>query len=542
MRFDGRVVLAAAWAITCITAAGVAAEESPWDKFDLATTEVGGITLHYDKAFEPRIGDVKDTITKYLDGAKTVRARVATLTEGDAVFNDVDALVGLTPPDDFKAMRRSVFARFAGQGAAVLEGIKDVCLVQQDAVKERLRAGETFPGFTYDKATDTATYNFGVHYSSSGAGEGAKGASGSIALPVKDADDAAKMVDSFFKMLEGGGRLGTAIREIAEMSIRARLNESDPHLRWFVEGFSSAAARQLLEKYVGEAAAKDYAADSGTEAFADIQKGVNLAYWMDTDFEVKTPLKSEGRLGSARYAFATLEARRLVDAHGSACLKAILDKTSTAAGTTPGGLVAIIKEATGEDVAPRLAEYQSFETRQKGLELYTAQIKPAVDRKDYAAALPPILRVIELEDGYNPAQYAAAAICLARMGREDLGDLVFQTQQRNLERTKQPKVLAMLKARLVDYAFQVGKPGKAFQAAEDILSARPDYVPALAVRMYKFAASGQKDEAVKTAQRILELDKNTGSFFNRGAQEIVSGPAKEPGTSTSSEMQAAPAP
>ena len=57
--------------------------------------------------------------------------------------------------------------------------------------------------------------------------------------------------------------------------------------------------------------------------------------------------------------------------------------------------------------------------------------------------------------------------------------------------------------------------------AEEVLAKRPDFVPALLVRMERLGSSGRITEAKKIAARVVELEKNAKSFAYRFATRVL---------------------
>ena len=64
-----------------------------------------------------------------------------------------------------------------------------------------------------------------------------------------------------------------------------------------------------------------------------------------------------------------------------------------------------------------------------------------------------------------------------------------------------------------------GNLAKAVPSSKVVLESRPDYVPALAVRMLSLRVAGKPEEARKAAARILELDEDPKSPWRRLAEK-----------------------
>ena len=76
-------------------------------------------------------------------------------------------------------------------------------------------------------------------------------------------------------------------------------------------------------------------------------------------------------------------------------------------------------------------------------------------------------------------------------------------------------------AMFIDYALRCGNLRKAVPSAEVVLKAKPEYVPALAVRMLKLGAAGKTDEARRIARRILKLDADPKSPWRQLAEKAL---------------------
>jgi hypothetical protein len=150
---------------------------------------------------------------------------------------------------------------------------------------------------------------------------------------------------------------GLAVHEVTELAIVTRLKPFDPYFRWFSDGFANALSAEILRRHFGADAAKAFLADYDPAPYADIQHQVNLAYWMGKSFEIAAPIESEKRLTNARYAYATFEARRLIDRHGLDIVQRVLRRAATQPTNDSRELFPAIEQVTGEDMRQRLMQY-----------------------------------------------------------------------------------------------------------------------------------------------------------------------------------------
>jgi len=232
---------------------------------------------------------------------------------------------------------------------------------------------------------------------------------------------------------------------------------------------------------------------------------------MGVGYSIVTPLESESRLNYARYAYATAEANRLVEAHGLECVKRILDEVSTGKPTQAQDLLAAVEKATGEDIRDRLRHYGPFPNKGEAIARYTEQFHAAMDRKDYAGILPPLSRLLELKgiEKVDDFQfYAVAAIALFHMGHEDMGDRSILGPADQYKSVGSDMGYVVLHEMYIGYGRTCNNLAKARPSAEIVLKTEPDFVPALAVMMQKADEEGDKEKARALARRVLELEKD----------------------------------
>ncbi len=487
----------------------LAEEKDPWESFHLKTAKLNGVTLHYDESFASKLGSFRTSFQKFLEPEGEEAKRVQELLEREnEIIEEVNHILGLSASDEQRAQHQQFLAAFLRPRFRFREPRAkiNVYLVKQGTVKDYLRKGGSLPNFSYDRASDKAYCKFFVPASDPAPEEGI-----TFALPVSDVDALETEVKDFFESISqlGGQPEGAAFHELFEWTlVNQRLRPYDPYFRWFSDGFADAVTVRLLRKYVSEDAAKRYPRDP--QRYSDLEKEINLYYWMGPDFSIGTSLESEDRLENARYAYAAFEAGRLIDKCGIECVAKILDKACKERRNDSRNLVAAVKEVAGEDIEQRFRRYQTFETKEEGIKKYTTAFNAAMGRRDYSEALVNLLRVQELR---SPAlqDYASAAFLLFRLGNEEMGDRAIEKHMALLKSRGLDEPLRLMQKLFVEYALKCRNPAKARQDAEDILKREPDFVPALAVRMENLGASGDIPAAKEVARRILELERHTNS-------------------------------
>lgn len=523
MRRAVAVVLALLACVSGARAAEEAVEKPGWDAFDLKTRTVDGIVIHYEASLEPAMDDVEKLFRAELEKIAALDKAAFSLDRFHESAVEICRIVAL-PQDHPAAVGatksvQSLFAHWPFRSLLMGKG-GEIYVVRRDTTKDYLRAGGALPGFTYDKEHDIAQYRFGVYASVDSSGETITNVA-PLALPVKGADTMVEELQEFLSMGRPSLYFAVGFHEIAEMMIAARLASGDPHLRWFQEGFANVVSFYLLERLFGEGGPDDFRAQNDAAPYGDMENTVNLEYWLAAAFDVNTPLDSESVLSNARYAYATVEAKHLVDEHGIECLKAILDRCAEKKPLKSEGLFEAIREVTGEDLKERFAQYRSFDTAEEGIKMYSERYEEALKEKDYTTMLPNILRLMELKGGYDVDFYRRIALILLKMGYEDYADQMYYSQLAWLKKAAPEPVYMGLALGFVDHALKCGKPAKAYKIAEELIAFDADCVLALCVRLHRLAAEKRFDEAQQTAEHVLELDANPESPAHKDAAGFI---------------------
>lgn len=524
-----RMMRAAVFAFaTLLSLACLADEKVPWEALGLEKAALDGRTFYFEKALESKLDVFKEKYGAFLaKAAEEGKCSQELLGKVDDIVAEVNRIVGVSEEDFPKDKQKEMMEFFLTRTSRLFGMVEKatVYLAKQETIKDHLRKGGELPSFAYDRENDIANYRFELAFSTSSP---AAEVSVSIPYAVRGLEEMEEDLESQFGALDDMVQVkySVAFHELAEVAILKRLRAPDPYFRWFSDGSANAIAERLLRKYFSEDAAKGFAATYETSEYSDIEKEVNLYYWMGLAFCIKTPLESEESLSHARYAYATLEAERLAKKHGIEAVKKILDKVCEEPTRDSRNLVAAVKEITGEDVEERFKRYQTFTTREEGIKKYATGFTEAMKQKDYEGALTNLLRIQEVR-GPDLRDYSNAAYLLFRMGHEELGDKAIEDHLELLEDRGLEEMHLVVQKLFIEYAFKCGNVAKAQEIAEAVLGKDPDFVPALAIRIGRLGRAGKIAEAKEAARRVLELDKNPDSSLRKLAEKVLSIEEKE---------------
>jgi hypothetical protein len=500
-------------------------EEPSWKALDLASAELPGATLHYERQLGEHVRAFRRIYEQFrADQAERERRIQGLLDKADEILDEINQIVGSSPNEVEQADQREVFSSFLTKGRRFIDAKQElrIYLVMKATTKDYLRKGGSLPNFTYDKVTDTIKYYFPLF-------EKIRARDLEIALPVEGPQSCEKEIRAFFSMLSESTPVlcGGTFHEVAELAIFSRLRPFDPYFRWFSDGFATAIAIRLLRKHLGAEAAQQFAAGNDVARFADLEKHINLYYWMGLGYCIETPLETEHRLNLARYAYATLEADRLIERQGLGCVRRILDKVDTGKGNSSRNLFPAVREVTGEDLEKRFRRYQAFETKEDGIKHYAEQNNAAIARKDYAEALPALLRILELRGLKDPRFYSNSALILYRMGHEAMGDRAILKHADFCKRRGSTAAYIIMHKLFIDYALKCSNLKKAEPSAQEVMKIEPEYVPAMAVGMLRVGKEGDTERAHVIARRILELEKDPKNPWRQLAQKGLQAGRKE---------------
>lgn len=478
-----------------------------WEALNLGSTTIEGTRVFYEKCLEPNLPVFEAEYRKVLAERERVRAFVGKRQE---ILADIRRIIGWTDPNG-ETLSLSVLG--------FLEGFRQArqtyYLVTRPTLKAFLRSGGQLPDFIYDKAKDTAFYEPAWRMKTGGG-------------PVKDLDltlpidpnkDVPGQIGEFLRAMRevvmGAGLIGGGIHEVAEVALLHRARPTDSYWRWFSDGFANVIAIEILQKYLGKEAGDGFASAYDVNKYKDLEKEINLGYWISGGYAIfltRTPIEAENKIFYARYAYATLEAQRLVDRHGLEVLRKVLDEVAVRESRTGRDLIDAIQKVTGEDMKPRLAVYQGLQSREELLSKYEKALHAASEKRDLEQMLVNLIRVHELRPSLTAefvVDYGNAAMLTLRLGHEQTADKIVEDCVRFFsDMSPGPWKQAALEV-FISYAMGSGKPRKAEKAAEELLRIAPDSTSALAVQMMVHVEDKSITEAKDLATRIIRLSKDT---------------------------------
>jgi hypothetical protein len=541
-RFGSTRMRAAALAGFCLATAAFSGEapsapagaaRQGWLQLGLAETTLAGAKVYYEKVLEPNLPTVERGLAKLRDS----KARAADLLgRRREILADLNQILGVTDPNVEKQTK--LFQQVA---TLYTQTEMTFYLVRGDTAKNFLRAGGQLPDCTYDRQTNTANYTPRI-----GARTDEKVPEHwDFAIPVPADRPFDQFVGGTFDMLAqlfGSFMTSTAMHEITELTLLERLRPTDPYFRWFSDGFANAITCVLLEKYLGAEAAQAFAAANDTSKFRELEKELNLRYWMGVSFSVhadRMPVQAENRMDYARYAYAMLEAQRLIQAHGLDCVRRILDAVRGKDSRRGDDILAAIQQVTGEDMEPRLGRYQTFPTTTEGIPKYVQAYQTAQEAKNYEQMFVNVLRIMELRGDVfsvnNLQSFHNAALLLFKMGYAQAGDEVMQNAIALFSKSPAPGGREAAQEAFLLYALTCDTPAKAEKIADELLKTHPTNVSSLTVKMLtslrnKDLAGAQerarqirglaaeKSPSYKTATAILALDPNRPSAQEKAGE------------------------
>jgi hypothetical protein len=494
------------------------AEPRVWDKLDLSRTTIAGATVYYEKAFEAKLPVFETEYREFL--AQRDKSR-AIISKKDRIIGDINHILGTDEPDT--RMQNRIWKDLTGFLAIEKTTF---CILKQKTIKDFLRAGGQLPNFTYDKAGDVASYKPEFNTTT----EQGPITDFEFTFPIASDETFKKNVSLTFQILRyafDNGTFFATIHEIAEASLLMRARPTDPYWRWFSDGFANAITYELLKKHAGEKMAEEFAAGQDVNNHKDLEKEINLRYWMSLQYCVSqsTPVEYENRLACARYAYATFEAQRLIEEYGLDCVRQILDEVCTKESRKGQDLLEAVEKVTGENMRQRLSQYQSFETRKEGITRYTTPFNAASKEKDYTQMFVNLLRIMELRPRpFSTTQlrdFRQAARLLFKLGHEQAGDEVMHKCMWLFEGSPVPNGRQAAMETFIIYALECKSAGKASKIAEELLKTRPDHVLSLTVKMLLHAEAGRLDDARHIAQKIQTLTEDKQSPSYKAASRIL---------------------
>lgn len=504
-----------------------------WEQLKLRRTTVAGTNVYYEPALEPNLPALERELTKFIE----TRGRLAgILARRREIIADINRILGETDPNVTK--QDELFMQAGGMFSRIE---LTLFFVTQPTIKDFLRSGGRLPGFRYDRASDSAEYNPRLRVPPGA--EPPK--TWEFCIPVAKDKEVEASVSSIFGALGwflGSGAADIAIHEVTEMTLLRRARPGSPYWRWFSDGFANAITCTLVARHMSSAAARDFAAAYDPNRCRDLEQQINLRYWMLGNYSVyasEIPVAAESRIQQARYTYSLLEARRLIDTHGIDCVRRILDRVAAGEDRSDLALMEAIKDVTGEDMARRLLNYQTFTLTEEGIARYEQAFAAATDRKDIEQMFVNQIRLLELRSSAPSnlclQHFLNASLLLFRMGHEDAAEEAMQNCIRiySKDTIVQGREAAM--SAYVVYALNCEKPRQAEAFADELLKVAPDHVNALVVKMLTSAEDKDMVRAREYAGRIRRLAKEDSAPYQIAAGILATDPNCPSGTPVAAE-------
>jgi hypothetical protein len=289
-----------------------AAHPSAWEQLNLSSARIAGATIYYEKSLEEKLPVFQRLYKDYCNQINTQKKVLV----GEKITAEIYDIVGPTEFDIAKQLKAmtEILSLLSVENQTFY-------LFRKETAKDYLRKGGKLPYMTYDKETDMVTQYSGVvsqykdskititnYFSGDNKLE--------IPIPIDGKQTFEKDVEKFLGILARSFSVGILLHEIIEPAILNRWEPEDPYWRWFSDGFANAITIDILKKYTGAEAAEEFAKAYDVNEYKELEKEINLRYWMGLNFCIKTPLEYESELRMARYTYATYEAQRLIEKHG----------------------------------------------------------------------------------------------------------------------------------------------------------------------------------------------------------------------------------
>lgn len=493
-----------------------------WENLNLNSTTIAGAKVYYEKSFEPNLPYFEKMYKQLLFEKNIINI---VISQKDSILADINKILGIEDVNNVSQNR--AFSKGLDTFSSL--EIQPLYLVKKRTIKDFLRTGEQLPHFTYDKTRDYVEYKPNIEFTS----EDQNPRNLEFVFLIESIETFEKDIGENLKPLQlmlGDISSGTAIHEFVELSLFLRASPTDPYWRWFSEGFANAITINILEKYVGPDSADSFLKSYNVNDYKDIEKEINLRYWMIANYCILSndmPTEKGQKFNLARYAYATFEARRLIDKHGIDCVREILDKITAKQSRTGSDLIETIKNVTSEDMDARLDAYQSFSNVKEGRKKYITAFKKLSEKQDYEQMLFNLLRgnelLFSLPVDYKEylREHSYAANCLLKMGYEQEADTIMTNiidvfSKPNMKNGREVGLEAF-----AIYAIESGKPVKAQKFAEELLKTKPDNLTALTIQMLVCIEDKQFSQAKELAKKILGLSKNEKSIPNQIAVHVL---------------------
>jgi hypothetical protein len=403
--------------------------------------------------------------------------------------------------------------------------VNPLYLVRQTTIKKLLRSGTSIPGFSYDPNEDVAICHNQFENTK-------KHSQSSIPLtiPISDEHTKSEVTEMFGLMSQLTSSPGVIVHEVTEITLLKTINATDAYCRWFSDGFANAITYCVLEKHQGPSAAQDFARLHDPNSCSYPKNQIHLQYWLNLKLALLgnfPPIAELSSLDQARYSYATYEASRLMERHGTKIIAQIVSQLSKRESRGGEDILAVIGEITGEDMKARMRHYQDFSTPQEVVTRYRVELQQAIRDKEWKEALIKLNFLYELDEPHKmdrnlPAHFKAANL-LFELGHELVGDKVMYKCINLMTRSVGELGRGAAEEQFMSYALECRNPDKALAMADRHLKDYPQKPNTMArtIKMYAAFRRRNFDEAKTWAKSVIKNSPNPNSRAVKLATKVI---------------------
>lgn len=504
-------------------------EEAFIEGMELKSMPVGALRIYYDNSMAGSLDEIRDFFENFSAQFEAQQAQARALqNQSVSIIQEVNRLIGWEPDADYKQGQRNVLNVFLTNSiwSLMMEDSR-IFLINKEASKQYLREGGTIPGIVYHPVSDKAEFELSMAWNFKNNVKTQKRSL--FVLPVDNFEE----LEAYRESLENTFLTGPGVtfHELIEVTLFKRLEPQDPTFRWFSDGFANALSERLLRKFIGPEAELDFQNKFSVEPYRDLQSALLLRYWMGAGFCVETGFESETRLTHARYSFATLEARRLIDDHGEGIVAKAID---LALADPPEvkqelnvsrRLLNGLQRLTGEDLDDRFRQYEPFDSLAAGLQHFQDALAEADAKGDDEAALSALLRLLELKATGKPMpafeDYQEVWVRLKSMGRHDESFALLEKCIGLAKEQNQTELVRKIQEDLVQTAWELDRTERAETTADALLVSDPDNVKGLSIQMERLSREANYVEARIVGEKIIQKSKEEDSLYASLAQFLI---------------------
>lgn len=523
------LVFAALIAAPLLTAAPALADELPEDHpwaplgFEAVESDVG--TIYLDPALDHRREEVREKIESQLTQIHERWSRDTDFHKDlPEAIRHVNEILGVEPDEELANTQRKMAEFFATYGRDIGERMVGpeelrILVALAGTLKRHLRDGGSLPQIEEAPGDKEISFTYRFLESDKKPAKPVKRLHCLIDKPESPIEiTEMRAVEKMITSPESPSQFIT-LHEIAELTILGSVHYTKADVRWFNDGMASTIAAKVLrrlgrENTVEHINTKTY----NPEEYEDLRHRLNLRYWPIVDYEIKSPLDPGKRLRLARYTFSYQLTTLLVNEHGIGIVRRIMDRALDGP-VSAERLIKIVSEVTGEDIAATLAEYQTFDTAEQGIEQYQRRYVEARRNGDLETAFESLRHLNELvisRHDYRPGPYVRAAHLLREMGHIEKGAEILQAQLEEVPDLvigpeNEARAQDFYRAKLIEYALAARRPCLAYDAADELLANQPEHRPARLIRHFRLAA--EQGEAAEDSRRFAQdaLDDSDAS-------------------------------